>query len=33
VPESPELVIETDRLTIDESVKKISDYLKAIKII
>ena len=33
VPESPELVIETDRLTIDESVKNIADYLKARKII
>ena len=32
-PESPELIIETDRLTIDECVKKIADYLKTRKII
>jgi adenylylsulfate kinase len=32
VPESPELIIETDRLTIDESIKKIADYLKSRKI-
>jgi adenylylsulfate kinase len=33
VPETPEMVIETDRLAIDESVKKIIDHLKAKKII
>jgi adenylylsulfate kinase len=33
VPDSPELVIETDRFTINECVKRIADYLKARKII
>jgi adenylylsulfate kinase len=33
VPESPELIIETNRLTIDESVQKITEYLKIKKII
>ncbi|MBI4767531.1 MAG: adenylyl-sulfate kinase [Deltaproteobacteria bacterium] len=33
VPTSPELIIGTNRLTIEESVKKITDYLKFRKII
>ena len=33
VPDSPEIVIETDRLAIDESVKKILKHLKAKNII